>query len=47
MVHTIFIEDRAFSSYNIFAHAIETNVDFMIRVEDLNVQRFFGMDSLR
>lgn len=42
----IFIADRGFSSYNVFAHAIENNVDFMIRAKDLNVQRFLGVDSL-
>lgn len=42
----IFIADRGFSSYNVFAHAIENNVDFMIRAKDLNVQRFLGIDSL-
>lgn len=42
----IFIADRGFSSYNVFAHAIENNLDFMIRAKDLNVRRFLGMDSL-
>ena len=42
----IFIADRGFSSYNVFAHAIENNVDFMIRAKDLNVPRFLRIDSL-
>lgn len=42
----IFIADRGFSSYNVFAHAIENNLDFIIRAKDLNVQRFLGMNSL-
>ena len=32
--------------YNIFAHTIENNVDFIIRAKHLNVQRFPGLDSL-
>ena len=31
----IFIADRGFSSYNVFAHAIENNVDFLIRAKDI------------
>lgn len=42
----IFIADRGFSSYNVFAHAIENKLDFMIRAKDLNVQRFLHVDSL-
>ena len=42
----IFIADRGFSSYNVFAHAIENKVDFMIRAKDLNVQRFLGIEEL-
>ena len=42
----IFIADRGFSSYNVFAHAIENNVDFLIRAKDLNVQRFLGVEIL-
>ena len=42
----IFIADRGFSSYNVFAHAIENNVDFLIRAKDLNVQRFLGVGTL-
>ena len=42
----IFIADRGFSSYNVFTHAIENNVDFLIRAKDLNVQRFLGAEAL-
>lgn len=42
----IFIADRGFSSYNVFAHAIENNLRFMIRAKDVNVQRYLGIDSL-
>lgn len=42
----IFIADRGFASYNVFAHAIENKVDFMIRAKDLNVKRFLGVDTL-
>lgn len=42
----IFIADRGFSNYNVFAHAIENNVDFLIRAKDLNVQRFLGIGTL-
>ena len=45
-VPPIFIADRGFSSYNVFAHAIENNVDFLIRAKDLNVQRFLGIGTL-
>ena len=40
------IADRGFSSYNVFAHAIENHVDFLIRAKDLNVQRFLGVETL-
>ena len=42
--HPIFIADRGFSSYNVFAHAIENQIDFIIRAKDLNVQRFTSDD---
>ena len=44
--HPVFIADRGFSSYNVFAHAIENKIDFIIRAKDLNVQRFLGVSSL-
>jgi len=42
----IFIADRGFASYNVFAHAIENNLHFMIRAKDVNVQRYLGTDYL-
>jgi hypothetical protein len=33
---TIFIADRGYESYNIFAHAMENNLKFLIRVKDRN-----------
>lgn len=44
--HPIFIADRGFSSYNVFAHAIENKLNFMIRAKDLIVQRFLAVNSL-
>ncbi len=35
-----------FPAYNVFAHAIENKVDFLIRAKDLNVQRFLGVETL-
>lgn len=34
--NTIFIADRGYESYNIFAHAIENGLKFLIRVKDKN-----------
>lgn len=33
---TIFIADRGYESYNVFAHAIENRLKFLIRVKDIN-----------
>lgn len=33
---TIFIADRGYESYNVFAHAIEKHLKFLIRVKDIN-----------
>lgn len=44
--HPIVVADRGFSSYNVFAHAIENQIDFMICAKDLNVQRFLAVNSL-
>lgn len=38
----IFIADRGFHSFNVFAHAIEHNSYFLIRAKDVNVQRLLG-----
>lgn len=34
--NTIFIADRGYESYNVFAHAIENDLKFLIRVKDRN-----------
>lgn len=43
---SIIIADRGFSSYNVFAHALENNIDFIIRAKDLNTKRILGFDQL-
>ena len=40
----IYIADRGFHAYNVFAHAIEQNAFFLIRAKDLNMQRLLGKD---
>lgn len=40
----IFIADRGFHSYNVFAHAIENGGYFLIRAKDVNVKRLLGND---
>lgn len=45
-VFSIFITDRGFASYNVFAHAIENNIDFAIRTKDSNVRRMLSLESL-
>jgi len=42
----IFIADRGFSSYNVFAHAVEKSIFFIIRAKDLNVKRFLNVGTL-
>ena len=42
----IFIADRGFSSYNVFAHAIEKGSLFLIRTKDVNVRRLLKLDTL-
>lgn len=42
----IIVADRGFASFNVFAHAFENNIDFIIRAKSINVQRLLGMDSL-
>ncbi len=42
----IFIADRGFHSFNVFAHAIERNAYFLIRAKDINMRRLLGHDSL-
>lgn len=38
-LHTIFIADRGFCSYNVFAHAIENKSYFLIRAKDVYVSK--------
>lgn len=40
----VFIADRGFHAFNVFAHAIEHNAYFMIRAKDVNMQRLLGND---
>jgi len=40
----VFIADRGFHSFNVFAHAIEHNSYFLIRAKDVNMQRLLGND---
>ena len=42
----IFIADRGFASYNVFAHALENVFFFAIRAKDINVKRFLAVDTL-
>ncbi len=40
----VFIADRGFCSYNVFAHAIENQAYFLIRAKDIYVSRLLGED---
>lgn len=40
----IFVADRGFCSYNVFAHAIENHACFLIRAKDIYVSRLLGED---
>ncbi len=40
----VFIADRGFASFNVFAHAIQHGSYFLIRAKDINVHRLLGMD---
>lgn len=42
----IFVADRGFASYNVFAHALEKGCFFAIRAKDLNLKRLLAADSL-
>ncbi|MBD5137604.1 MAG: hypothetical protein HDT39_16975 [Lachnospiraceae bacterium] len=42
----IIIADRGFAGNNVFAHAIENRIDFVIRAKDTNVQRLLRIESL-
>lgn len=40
----VFIADRGFHAYNVFAHAIENGAFFVIRATDTKMQRLLGTD---
>lgn len=40
----VFIADRGFHAYNVFAHAIENNAFFVIRATDIKMKRLLGDD---
>ena len=42
----IFVADRGFASYNVFAHALEKGCFFAIRAKDINVKRLLAANSL-
>lgn len=42
----IFVADRGFASYNVFAHALEKGCFFAIRAKDLNLKRLLAAGSL-
>lgn len=42
----IFVADRGFASYNVFAHALEKGYFFSIRAKDINIMRLLAVDSL-
>lgn len=42
----IFIADRGFSSYNVFAHGLEKGAYFAIRAKDINTKRLLGISCL-
>lgn len=44
MTKPIFIADRGFCSYNVFAHAIENHASFLIRAKDVFVSKLLGED---
>lgn len=42
----VFVADRGFASYNVFAHALEKGCFFAIRAKDVNVKRLLALNSL-
>ncbi|MCM1561922.1 MAG: IS4 family transposase [Butyrivibrio sp.] len=42
----IFVADRGFASYNVFAHVLEKGFYFAIRAKDINTKRLLGSASL-
>ena len=41
----IFVADRGFASYNVFAHVLEKGFHFVIRAKDINTKRLLGTAS--
>lgn len=42
----VFVADRGFASYNVFAHALEKSCFFVIRAKDINLKRLLAAGSL-
>lgn len=42
----VFVADRGFASYNVFAHALQKGCFFVIRAKDVNTKRLLAADSL-
>ena len=42
----VFVADRGFSSYNVFAHALEKGFCFAIRAKDINIRRLLAVPAL-
>ena len=42
----IFVADRGFASFNVFAHALEKGCFFAIRAKDINIRRLLATSSL-
>ena len=42
----IFVADRGFASYNVFAHAVNKGFYFAIRAKDINTKRLLAVNSL-
>ena len=42
----VFVADRGFASYNVFAHVLEKGCFFAIRAKDINVKRLLAANSL-
>ena len=42
----IFVADRGFASYNVFAHALEKGCFFAIRAKDVNIMRLLASERL-
>lgn len=42
----VFVADRGFASYNVFAHVLEKGCFFAIRAKDVNIRRLLAAGSL-